>query len=130
MGAVFHGVGINFGIAGGIVGVNGLFQTRDHNFSADSQLIEDGSETPVSKVFWKFKEEATFIYVAAAPGYWPYGNAPVQYPIIGEWITVLDTNYPDIVGQWLTDDVTISNSNTTAVRVAVKLSRYPYVTQI
>lgn len=125
--AIFHGVGINFGVGSTVIGVNGAFQTRDHSIIAESELIKDGGETTVSKVYWDMQEHATFTYVAFQPGYWPFGNATVSMPDIASFVTVYDTTYAQIVGSWLVDEITVTSSNTTATKVTLHLSRYPFL---
>jgi hypothetical protein len=137
-----HGVSISFGIGTTIYGVNGMFQSREHHYIANSEPIMDGGDTTVSKVYWDFREEASFVYVAYQPAHNFY-DAFVQTPQIGSFVTVADFIYPAVStdggynyaidayrGPWLVDDVAISNSNTTAVRVSVKLSRYPHLQNV
>jgi len=139
--AIHHGVGINWGVNSTIVSVNGLFQTREHNFSVKAEEITDAGDTSVSKVYWDFKEFATFTYVSFQPGYWPNGNAPISIPSLSSWIRVYDPTYSIVInssqfiykqslsinGYWLVDDIVTAGSNTTSVRVTLKLSRYPYI---
>lgn len=140
--ATFHGTSINFGIGSTIVGINGLFQAREHHYAANSEVILDGGNSTVSKVYWDFREDASFTYVAAQPTT-GFGNALVNVPQLGSFITVVDYVYPAVStdggyqyainayrGQWLVDDITISNSNSTAIRVTLKLSRYPLLQQV
>ena len=122
----YHGVGINWGTYSTVQGAVGAFQSRDHGIRADSELVKDGGDTTVSKVYWDFREEATFTYVATQGGY-NFGNAYVSYPNIASWVYVTDTVYPAISGYWLVDDVSIIGSNTSATRVTLKLSRYPNI---
>lgn len=123
---VFHGVNINWGVLTNIQNAMGLFQTREHGYRANKELITDGGETPVSAVYWGDHEEATFMYVASnlTPG---GGFSPVYSPTVGDWVSINDTNYPAIVGYWLVDDVTVNSSNVNATRVTLKLTRYPYI---
>lgn len=126
----FHGVGINFGVNSTIIGVNGLFQSRDHSYKVSTEQIRDAGNTTVSKAYYDPVETATFTYVAAQPSYNPYGNSHVDIPTIGEWITVIDNNYPAIAGDWLVDSISTSGGNTTATRVTVALSRYPFLQRV
>ncbi len=140
----FHGVGVNWGVDSTIIGVNGAFQTRQHSAKVQSEPIKDGGETTVSKVYWDMMEEATFSYVASSPSRYPLGQAPVNgnigyiqnwlygiaAPAIGQWINVVDPVYTAIAGYWLVDEITTSSSNTSAVRVNLKLSRYPFLQKI
>jgi len=137
-----HGVSISFGIGTTIWGVNGMFQSREHHYIANSEEITDGGDTTISKIYWNYREEASFVYVAYQPAH-NYYDAAVQVPQIGSFVSVSDSIYPAVSsdggynyainsarGQWLVDDVSVSNSNTTAVRVSVKLSRYPLMQTI
>lgn len=127
--AILNGVNVNWGVDTTVSGVNGLFQTRDHNYKVQSEEIKDGGETTLSKAYWDFMEEATFTYVAfqfsGTPGY-----ANVDIPYIGQFVNVIDGRYQPINGFWLVDDIVIAGSNTSAARVTLKLTRYPYVARI
>jgi hypothetical protein len=123
---IIHGLSVNFGIGSILIGVNGAFQSRDHGIRIESEVVKDGGETTVSKVYWDQMEEATFTYVAVNVVN-NYSNAAVTFPSVGYWCSISDYQYPAISGDWLVDDVQINSSNTTAARVTVKLSRYPYL---
>lgn len=140
---VFHGITINWGVRTNIQGASGLFQTREHNTKINSEVITDGGDTPVSKVYWGKNEVATFTYVAAEGSYAAGNNyggnvfqlnnadggySEVYWPAVGTWVYLSDVAYPYIAGNWLVDDVTTNTSNTTATRVILKLSRYPKIT--
>lgn len=137
-----HGVSISWGIGTTIIGVNGLFQSREHVYLADGEVISDAGDTPTSKVYWNYREEAIFTYVAYQPAV-NFRDAFVSTPTIGEFVSVSDFIYPadstdggynsatgTYRGLWLVDAVSVSNSNTSAVRVTVKLSRYPFITNV
>jgi hypothetical protein len=128
--AVFHGVGINFGVGSTIVGVNGAFQSREHSYRYAGDLIRDAGNTTVSKVYYDPAETAIFTYVAVQPSSNPFGNSTVDIPIIGEFIQVVDPNYPAIAGYWLVDEISVAASNTSAARVTLHLTRYPYLERI
>ena len=141
---VFHGVNVNWGVATKIQYCVGAFQTRDHARIADNQLIFDPNGTPVSKIYFNYREDATFTYVAI--GYENTGNASyggtlttalqnlnnsnigggttVYTPEVGQFVTVTDNNYGKIAGNWMVDEIKIISSNTNATRVSLKLSRY------
>jgi|ERR1035441_4455793 hypothetical protein len=121
----YRGVGVNWGVYSTIQYVVGAFQTRDNSYSSNSETITDGGNTTVSKVYWDFKEEASFTYVATQP--FIAGNAGVMLPFVGYFVTVTDLNYPAISGQWLVDSISVNGSNTTATRVSLRLSRYPFL---
>ena len=140
--AVFHGVNINWGVNTNIEGVVGLMQTRDHNFNVNAEVITDGGDTPVSKVYWGQYEEATFTYVAtdglpAAGNWWGGsvkalndaggGNAQYVLPDIGQSVYVSDVVNNQLDGNWMVDAISTHTSNTTATRVTLKLSRYPHL---
>ena len=124
--AVFHGVNINWGIDTDIQDATGLFQTREHGIRMNSEVITDGGETPVSKVYWGIYEEATFTYVATDFTY-RNGNAQYFLPDIGSTVYVSDTVNNQLDGNWMVDNVSTHTSNTTATRVTLKLTRYPMV---
>lgn len=127
--AVFHGVSVNWGVNTNISGVSGLLQTRDHTFNANSELILDGGETPVSKVWWGMYEEATFTYVATDFSY-NNGNAQYYLPDIGDIVYLSDVVNNQLDGAWFVENIVTHTSNTTATRVTLKLSRYPNVDAI
>lgn len=121
----FRGVGVNFGIASQMQYIQGLFQTREHSFKNTADLIKDGGETTVSKVYYDQYEEATFTYVVSSLNHNAFGTAAVFLPYLGQSCRIIDNRYPHIVGNWLVDEITTSSSNTSAMRVSVKLTRYP-----
>lgn len=125
--AIHHGVGINWGVNSTISSARGLFQSRDHSIECERDNIRDGGDTTVSAVFYDLRERATFSYVAASPAISFLGNTAVLYPQLGQWVTVTDPTYSNIVGLWLVDNVLIASSNTSAARVTLQLSRYPYL---
>ena len=124
--AVFHGVSVNWGVETNIEGVTGLMQTRDHTLASNAELVVDGGETPVSKVYWGIYEEATFVYVATDFTY-RSGNAKYMLPDIGSTVYVSDAINNQLDGNWMVDNVATHTSNTTATRVTLKLSRYPQI---
>lgn len=125
--AAFHGVGINFGVNSTIIGVNGLFQSRGHSYKTESELIRDGGNTTVSKVFYDRHEVATVTYVSYQPGTYTLGNAIVDVPTLGSWVQIIDNYYPIFAGRWMVDDIEVASSNQGAAKVTLQLSRYPYV---
>lgn len=127
---IFRGVSVNWGIGTNISGVTGLMQTRDHSFSSNSELILDGGDTPVSKVWWGMYEEATFTYVVVDYSYYRSGNAQYYVPDIGDIVTLSDTNNNQLDGDWFVDSASTHTSNTTCTRVTLKISRYPHVAAI
>jgi|ERR1035437_1104773 hypothetical protein len=127
---VFHGVSINWGVNTTISGITGLMQTREHSFHANSELILDGGDTPVSKVWWGMYEEATFTYVATEYSN-NSGNAQYYLPDIGDIVYLSDTVNTQLGGlPWFVDNITTHTGNTTATRVTLKLSRYPQIATI
>jgi len=128
--ARFHGLSVQWGVNSTLIGVNGAFQTREHQYKCDNELIKNGGNTSVSKLYYDFSERASFVYVAVQAGLSQLGNAHVDTPFLGQWVNIVDTRYPAIAGQWLVDDISISSSNTSATRVTLDLSRYPFVLKI
>ena len=137
-----HGLSVSFGVGSEVFGVYGLYQSRDHHYIANSETVHDGGETSVSKLYWDYREELVLTYVAYQPVN-NFPNALVTTPQIGTFVRLADPNYPQdstdggvnyainaVRGMWLVDDIACSNSNTSAVRVTLKLSRYPQVRNI
>jgi hypothetical protein len=123
----YHGVAVNFGLAAGITSIVGQFQTNDHGYTSDTEVIRDGTGAEVEKTFYAFKQTATFDYVASAAG-GPSGTATVTVNAVGAIATVTDANYPAIAGtNWLVDSVDVKRSNVAAVRVTVKMTQYPSI---
>ena len=124
----YRGIAVNFGLASGITSITGQFQTNDHGYEADNEIIRDGTGAEVEKTFYAFKMTATFEYVASAAG-GPSGGATVTVPTIGALATVTDAAYPAIAAtNWIVDGVDVKRSNVTAVRVTVKMTLYPSIT--
>ena len=126
--AKYHGIAVNFRVASAIGSVVGVFQSRDHSYEADNEMIKSGLGDTVEKTFYDLRETATFEYVASAAG-GPTGAAAVTVPTVGDTMTVTDSVYAAIAGTtWLVDNVDVKGSNTTATRVTVKVARYPAIT--
>jgi hypothetical protein len=124
--ALFHGIVINFGIGTTMFGYSGLFQSRTHGYKANSEEVKDGGQNTVGKGYFDYHEEAAFTYIPVSPtGGVNAGNLVFGTPVIGTYVTLTDNNnYGQISGLWLVEDVDTNTSNTTAVRVNVKLMRY------
>lgn len=123
----YHGVGVNFGIASSITSVVGAFQTNDHGYTADTEVIRDGTGAEVEKTFYAFKMTGTFEYVATGAG--PSGASTVVIPSVGQMVAVTDTVYPAIAAtNWIVDSVDVKRSNVAAVRVTLKMTLYPSIT--
>lgn len=130
MAIAFHGfAGINWGVNSTIIGVNGLFQTRDHAVKVEKRRIRDGGNTTVSLAYFDQAEYLSFTYVAYQFGV-NRGNATVQTPSIGQWVQVTDPTYGYVSGFWLCEDIQTNASNTSAVKVTVMLARYPKVPRV
>lgn len=127
--SLFRGVRVNIGIDSEFIGVQGAFQLRDHRTAISSEEIKNVNDQTISKVYWDYKEEASYVYIAIALGNSPF-QAPVTFPRIGRGVTVIDHDYPQIAGRWLVDEIETRSSNQSALRVIVKLSRYPLITNI
>ena len=126
----YHGTGINFGVYPSVTSVIGLFQTNDHELMSDEEIIRDGSGAESANTFYAFKSGATFEYVATNAGA-PTGAATVTTPVVGQMVTVTDSNYPNINGtNWLVKSpISIKRTNVNAVRVTLHLVLYPQITQ-
>lgn len=124
--AKYRGVGVNFGVSSSLAAVTGAFQTRDHGYRADNELIRNGSGDAVEKTFYNANEEASFEYVATgASG----GAVTVTVPAVGDLMTITDPTYTAIAAtNWIVDSVDVKGSNTTATRVTVKLNKYGAIT--
>ena len=120
--ATIHGLGVNFGIGSDMQYVVGAWQSREHTMSAKSEEVTDGGETTVGKVYWNYYDSATFTYVVTSATQTQY--AAVYMPTVGQSCTITDGQYPNIVGKWLVDEISSNSSNTTAMRITVKLIRY------
>ena len=119
-----HMVGVNFAISSSLAAMTGAMQTRDHEYKTEVESIRDGSGTTVSRVYYDASEEATFEYVATGTN--GVVNATVTVPTNGALMTVTDASYSAIAGStWIVENVATKVSNTSAVRVTVKLSRWP-----
>jgi hypothetical protein len=106
--------------------ISGAFQTRDHTYLSEKEVIRNGTGESVAKIYYDPTQEATFTYVATgASG----GAVSVTVPTIGDFATVTDNGYTAIAATtWLVDEVSTAGSNTGAVRVTVKLTKYPSIT--
>jgi hypothetical protein len=125
--AIYHGVGVNFGISSSLAAVTGAFQTRDHNYESGAEIIANGSGDTVEKTWYDVRQTATFEYVSTGAG--PGGSVAVTMPTIGSILVVSDTGYTQIANSyWLVDKVSTKGSNTSAVRVTVNLTYYPLIT--
>src|SRR6266700_3399633 len=108
-----HQAGVNFGVSSSLAGVNGKFQTLDHEHKSEVEHIRDGGGSTVTKVYYDFNEEATFEYVASGTD--NSMTVPVTSGSVGDLLTVTDSTYGGIVGTtWLIDNVSIKGSNTTS----------------
>jgi hypothetical protein len=124
----YHGVAVNFGIAPSITSVVGLFQTNDHGYTADTEIIRDGTGAEAEKTFYAYKSTATFEYVASQVG-GPTGASSVSIPAVGQMVSVTDSNYISInASNWIVDSVDVKRSNVAAVRVTLKMTLYPSIT--
>lgn len=125
--ATVRGVGVNFGISSSLAGVTGVFQTLDHTYRSDAEIVQDGSGESVAKVYYNASQEASFTYVATGTN--GVANATVTVPTIGSLLVVTDAGYTAIAATtWLVDEVSVAKSNTGAARVTCKLTKYPAIT--
>jgi hypothetical protein len=124
--ALYHGIGVNFGLSSSLTDISGAFQTRDHSYQSGNEIINNGQGDPIEKTYHGQYETATFEYVATGTG--PGGAVTVTLPSQGLTLTVTDTLYGQIAGSsWLVEKVSTKGSNTTAVRVTCDLVRYPLI---
>ena len=131
----FLGVGVNFGLAStGFTGSGiGTFklQDNDHSKKAKTEDIQDENGRTVQRSVFDESEEATFEYI-------PSGSttalavAASTIPDIGTLATVTDTtNYTAIAGtNWIVADVTTKRTNKGALKVTLKLERFPGITAV
>jgi hypothetical protein len=105
----------------------GKFQTIDHDYSSESEEVMDGDGAVVGLNFYKFKEEATFEYIATASS--GGANSPTL-TTVGATLTVTDTTADtNIAGtSWKVTKVSVKRSNTASQRVTVSLVKYPGIT--
>lgn len=123
---IYRGVGVNFGISSSLANITGAFQTRDHSYRADNEVIANGGGDAVAKVYYNNSEEATFTYVATGTS---GGAVAVTVPTIGSLLTITDNSYSAIAAtSWLVDDVSTAGSNNGAVRCTLRLTKYPNIT--
>jgi hypothetical protein len=124
--ATYRGIGVNFGISSSLANITGAFQSRNHTFRAEMDTIKNGGGDTMAKVYYDQSEEASFTYVATGTS---GGAVTVTKPTIGALMTIEDTTYPAIAAtNWLVDEVSTDGSNTAAVRVTLKLTKYPNIT--
>lgn len=128
MANIYKGVGCHWGVTSSTATAFGTMklQTRDHTLKSESETIKDADGVTVSKVYYDPTQEATFEYVATAVS---GGVAAPTLPACGDIFTVVDSVYTQIASTaWLVDDVSTKSSNTSAMRVTVKCTRYPSIT--
>ena len=106
--ATFRGIGVSFGISSSLASITGAFQSRDHTYRSEAEMIKSAQGETVAKVYYDFSEEASFSWVATgASG----GAITVTLPTIGTLLTVTDAHYTQIAGTtWLVDDVSTAGS--------------------
>lgn len=126
--ALYHGISINFGISSSLAGVTGVFQTKDHSFNIEHELVRDGFGEFVQKTYFGTADEGTIEWIVTAAG-GPDGKAVPTLPALGGMIVLTDTNDTSIAATtWLVDNVSTRGSNTTALRATAKLTKYPLIT--
>ena len=113
--AKVRGGGVTFAIGSTLAGISGELQTKNHKYSGEMEFIRNKSGEKVTKIYFDDSEEATFTY---------YADASVTVPARGDFQSITDTSDPAIAGtNWLVDDIEKDNTNTTCIRITVKLSR-------
>ena len=124
--ATYRGIGVNFGISSSLANITGAMQTRDHQYRSETEMVRNSYGDTVAKIYYDASEEATFSWIATGTS---GGSITVTLPTIGALLTVTDAGYTQIAGTtWLVDDVSTAGSNTGAVKVTAKLSKYPNIT--
>ena len=133
MANVYKGVGCHWGVASTTYSMtNGKLQSRDHSKKAATETIKDSDGVTISKIIFDPNEEATF--EAVITGSAGTGTVVPVLPAIGDAVVVTDTVNFQISGSasgantWLVDDVSTKSSNSSAMRVTIKLSRFTNLT--
>ncbi len=128
MANIYKGVGVHWGVNSTGVAAYGTFklQSRDHTLKSEMETVRDAEGTTVSKVYYDPNEEATFEYIpTGASG----GGVTPTLPACGDMVTVTDAAYTRIANtNWLVDEVSTKSSNTSVMRVTVRMTRYPSIT--
>lgn len=125
---IYKGVGCHWGVSSSTVStVTGKFQSRDHSKKSETDAIKDGDGVTVGKVYFDPTEEASFEYIPTSVTV--NGDLTPTLPAIGDLLTVTDTKYTAIAAtNWLVEDVSTKSSNSAAMRVSLKLTKYPQIT--
>jgi len=127
MSNVYAGVGISFGTSGTTINtISGYFQSIDHEYKSDMDEVRDGGGNIQEVTFYNQVEEAQFEYVTTASS--GGANSP-SLPAIGAKLTVADTTTDtNIAGtSWYVTNVNKKRSNTQALRVTLKLTKWPNI---
>jgi len=128
MANVYKGIGVHWGVNSSTLSVvTGKFQTREHEKKAEMEVIRDGDGTTVGKVYYDPNESATFEFYpsSATPG----GQVAPILPNIGDMLTVTDSVYTGIASSyWLVEGVDTKSANNGAMKVNIKLAKYPAIT--
>jgi hypothetical protein len=128
MANVYTGVGIHWGVGSSGITSFGTFklQTTDHTKKSKVEEITDGDGNTVGKVYYDLMEEGTFEYIPTGVS---SGSITPTLPNVGDKFTVTDTVYTQLAAtNWLVDEVNIKRSNTSAMKVSVKCSKYAAIT--
>jgi hypothetical protein len=127
MANIYKGVGVNFGINSSITSATGSFQTSDHGYRSEVELVKNGTGNTVAKIYFDQSEEATYTYIAT--GATGSGSVSIAVPTIGQMVTIADSTYSAIDGtSWLVDNVDVARVNNSSAKVTLKLSKYPNIT--
>jgi hypothetical protein len=131
MSNTYRGVGLHFGVnstTAYVVSGTLRTQSRDHNLKAEKEQVRDGDGTTVGIVYYDPSEEATFEFIPTSSGVSGTLNPSNSLSAIGSMGTVTDSVYTAIAGtNWIVDDVSTKGSNTSALRVTLKLIRFASV---
>jgi hypothetical protein len=105
-----------------------LVQSADTEMTLDKVEARDQRGNVVAIAFYNPHDTATIEYInvsATADN----GTASIGYPVQGTLITVgADASDPISGSNWMVDSAMVRRSNTDAVKVQLKLSRYAGVT--
>jgi hypothetical protein len=122
----FNGVGVLFGLSGVSGFASGTFYTQSLDQSSTSDMEElrnsDGGVAGVS--LYNFTSEATIEYIPVSTVAINGTLTPNIYAT-GDKLTIGDSNDTALAGSnWLVTNVDKKRSNTTALRVTLKLKRW------
>ncbi len=129
MANIYKGVGIHWGVGSTTHELhNGKLQTRDHTLKSEMETVRDAEGVTVNKTYYDPNQEATLEFVTTGSA--GVGNAKPELPAIGDVVSLSDDVYTQIAGTvtganvWMVDEVSTKSSNTSAMRVTIRITRY------